>query len=86
MSTTYRLTAIGDDGLEKDVGVLGTLKVPPHSILVLMVDPATREEDLQHLRKEWAWKMADYPGWKDTPTIIIRAGDLRFACLTRVEG
>lgn len=83
--TTYRLTTISDDGLERDVGVLGALAVPPKSILVISIARDTLDRDLARLRMEWREMVKDYGDWKDVPTVIVRAGDIQFACLTQVE-
>lgn len=83
--TTYRLTAIGWDLAEREVGILGTLTAPPGSILVMSVPRDTMDADLARLRAEWRELTNGIPEWGNRPTIVVRAGDLKFAVLVPTE-
>ena len=82
--TTYRLVAIGD-GIERDVGVVETLVLPPHAILIVSLPPDTLDTDLHRTRQELRGVFDKYEGWKDRPIGVIRAGDVKFLRLVPIE-
>ena len=83
--TTYRLTVIDSEGVERDAGLLGTLNTPPGCILVISLPRDTLDTDLIRVRKEWLDLTGQMPEWAGRKSIIIRAGDVSFAALVPVE-
>lgn len=84
MTTTYRMIAI-DDGVERDVGVIDTLELPPNAALIVSVSPDLLDYDMGRLREEFRAFFDQHDGWKGKPVGIIRGGDMRFLRLVAVE-
>lgn len=85
MTTAYRLVMIGDDGNEREAGIIGELSISPNTILVISLPRNTLEADLVRLRSEWREMTDKLPAWNGRPTIIVWAGDVQFAALTLTE-